>query len=507
MQAPDVLILGAGAAGIRAAMTSCALGASVTVIDRVPPGSGGASFSNPNAWGIQALCGKERTPEAMRAFHEEILDAGLGCCDARLAQILVEESGPRLEDLLHYGVRFKRDETGRPIRAKGCFSSIPRAFLAESTDNLREAFGSVVRKLSSRMVHAIPVELILRDGRCCGCWILGTDGEILPVRARSTILCLGGGAGAFDPCLCPPNQFGEGLVMAEQAGAVLTNLEFIQFMLALKRDRAVHFLPVQALGQSKRLRNERGDEVLARFFRNASQRDRAIEQRKSHYPFSCRDRSYRIDLAVALKGRAGHPPIWAPGPNGGDATATVCHAAHALNGGLRIDENGATTLPGLFAAGEAAAGPHGADRLGGCMMTATQVFGHRAGEAAARGARRLRSLPEPSGAPEVARYRSVRSPGEEIEDLIPRARRQMMHHLGIIRDVGGLTSFREKARAHEKDLLEIGWSSPEDLPSFLQARSLVRLGQMIGKHALERTASLGPHFRLKRMDASRLPAV
>ena len=136
------------------------------------------------------------------------------------------------------------------------------------------------------------------------------------------------------------------------------------------------------------------------------------------------------------------------------------------------------------------------------MMTATQVFGYRAGKAAALRARSTRHIPAPPPAPAIQAYRSGRSAVHEIEGVIPWARQRMMRHLGVLRDAAGLAGFRKEACRAEKALLETGWSSAADLTSFVQARTLLRLAQMICQGALARDGSLGPHYRMDQDTAS-----
>ena len=123
----DVLILGAGAAGIRAALAACKEGAQVTIVSKGQVAESGSTFSNiSKGWGIQALVQEECSNEDTENFYDEIIRVGLGECDSKLAQILVEESGSRVEDLISYGIRFRKDPTGNYLRVKGCFSDYRR---------------------------------------------------------------------------------------------------------------------------------------------------------------------------------------------------------------------------------------------------------------------------------------------------------------------------------------------------------------------------------------------
>jgi len=128
----DVLVIGAGAAGIRAALAASEAGAEVLMVEKGIPTQSGSTFSTlSQGWGIQALVGEERTDKNFESFYDDIIRVGLGRCDQKLVRILVEESGPRLEDLISYGIRLRKDSRGNHIRTKGCFSEFERPFLTE----------------------------------------------------------------------------------------------------------------------------------------------------------------------------------------------------------------------------------------------------------------------------------------------------------------------------------------------------------------------------------------
>jgi aspartate oxidase len=105
----------------------------------------------------------------------------------------VEESGPRLEDLMSYGVRFRKDSEGKYIRAKGCFSDYKRAFLTEDFANLRKSFLSILRRPGVRVVKGYVIDLITSDGTCWGAWTVTPACKVGQIRAKATVLATGGG--------------------------------------------------------------------------------------------------------------------------------------------------------------------------------------------------------------------------------------------------------------------------------------------------------------------------
>jgi L-aspartate oxidase len=491
----DVLVIGAGAAGIRAALAASEAGARVTLLGRGPVTTSGSTFSSlSGGWGIQALSGPERTRKSLEEFYDEVIEAGLGLCDPKLVRILVEESGPRLEDLRSYGLLLRKDHEGKALRAKGCFSGYERAYLTRDMGNIRRTFQAMVRASRSKILIGRASELIVHEGRCSGAWILTPDRRIIRVTAAAVVLATGGGAGLFADHLVTDSEAGEGYVLAHGAGAVLKNLEFIQFMLGTKENGVRRFLPLSDLAEPGRLLDDGDRDVLVEYIPDEEDRRRAAQERTSHHPFSSRDRSRLIDVAVATARRAGRRVFW----RGADTPCSrleVVHLAHAFNGGAAIDERAETTMDGLFAAGEVAAGPHGADRIGGCMMTATQVFGERAGRFAAIRARQtasaLPATPPPEELERTGEWGSGRSARELSRELFP-LRQEAADRLSILRDEKGLLSFLARIEETKSFLDEEKDRSP--LSAWSERRALTAL-RLIASHARERRETRGAHFR------------
>lgn len=171
-----VLVIGAGAAGIRAALAASKAGVDVLMVTKGAATESGSTFSPiTKGWGIQALVGNERTEQNIEGFYNEIIRVGLGKCDPKLVRILVEESGPRFNDLLSYGIRFKRDTQGNFLRAKGCFSDMERAFATEDFRNLKRIFSAMLNASNIKIVQGQAVDLISVNDTCWGAWILNEN--------------------------------------------------------------------------------------------------------------------------------------------------------------------------------------------------------------------------------------------------------------------------------------------------------------------------------------------
>jgi len=498
----DVLIIGAGAAGIRAALAVSEAGADVVIVAKAPVTEAGSTFSSiSRGWGIQALVGNERTDRNLEAFYDDIMRVGLGRCHPRLVRILVEESGARLEDLVSYGMQFKKNENGDYIRAKGCFSAYERAFLTESMKNIERVFVSALRRLRIKTLIGTVLDLTIVDRVCWGGWVLTEEGEIVRIKARSTRLATGGAAGIFKDHLVSDEDVGDGYALAHRAGAELTNLEFIQFMLGLRKGNARHFLPLSRLGQEGLLEDEKGRDLLDRHPWDIETRAKTFEERNNHFPFSCRDNSCLVDIVVAGVRKEGKR-VWWKGhiEEESQSKQEVVHLAHAFNGGVKINEKAEATIPGLYATGEVAAGPHGADRIGGCMMTATQVFGERAGRFAAEHAKGLKQ----SLIPEVRLPQVLKGIESALENIDKRffldreleVRQTMTRYASILRTEKGLGKCQMRLLDLENALEKIRLNEEAVPTCYFRLRNMIqKTAKLVTCSALSRKQSLGPHYR------------
>jgi succinate dehydrogenase/fumarate reductase flavoprotein subunit len=318
------------------------------------------------------------------------------------------------------------------------------------------------------------------------------------INAKATVLATGGGAGIYRHHLVHDAQIGDGYALACDAGAELVNMEFVQFMLGLKHNGQRQFLPLAELSRPKLIQDAKGVDLLEAFFPDSESRAKAIAQRRTHLPFSCRDVSSQIDVAIARTAQKGQNAIW-KGNGSKEQGPEVVHFAHAFNGGVVINESGETTIPGLYAAGEVAAGPHGADRIGGCMMTATQVFGQRAGQFASKRAKMVKQFPkvdEPEIPPERGNQRELDDDAiQAFQAIETRVREAMGAYAAVLRNLKGLNKCLEilnTCRLHLKALELLGLSQ---LGKYYKIRNMILTANLVVDSALARKNSKGPHFR------------
>ena len=235
-------------------------------------------------------------------------------------------------------------------------------------------------------------------------------------------------------------------------------------------------------------------DLLEKHIADPNLRHNAIVERKKHFPFSCRDSSYLVDLAVAEEGRNNRTVFWEDGSKSKERFEVV-HFSHAFNGGVKINEMAESNVPGLFAAGETAAGPHGADRIGGCMMTATQVFGKRAGQFAAIRAKSSAILPNKKGIPEYIQ-KLCRRKGPELKDpalleIVKRVREKLSRELMVVRDEKGLYEGLASIESLTSSLKETEVKNDQ---LYYESRNILLVGKLIALNALNRNKSIGSHY-------------
>lgn len=394
-----VLVLGAGLAGMRAAWAAkqAAPHLAVTLVSpRAAPC--GSSFANRNnALGMQA----PRPGEAEAFIREALALAAPGTVALELARALAQDAPVALSDLLSLGLAFRRKADGALARYPGCFSPPRRAVVFDDLGAAHGAFLARVRGLGVRLLHGFVALQITRDaaGRATGAWLAPLrDGEPVFLRADAVVAALGGPAPLFARRICGPGGSGLSFGLLRSAGAELVNARFLQFFWGHAADGG--FVNPGALPWS----------LLAPELAHHA------EARRGHCPLAYSLPDAALDRwLLARRGADGLAPL----PGG----APLALFAHAGNGGARIDADGRTAVPGLYACGECAGGMHGAQRMGGGMALSALVFGARAGRAAA--------LQPEQGGTALAGPPPAPAPGLGLRPdrtFLPRLRRGMDRH-------------------------------------------------------------------------------
>jgi L-aspartate oxidase len=401
----DFLVIGAGVAGMRAAVELAADGR-VLVVAKDSLSESSSEYAQ---GGIAAALGPDDTAELHAA---DTLAAGDGLSSAESVRVLTTEGITVVEELIAWGAEFDREE-GRLLFAREGAHSRARVLHAHGDSTGREIARTLYQKASSLanvtfQSFSAVAELLLDDhGRAAGAVAVAAEqAEPVVIHARAVLLATGGLGRVFLDTTNPDVATGDGVAMAWRAGAKLADMEFVQFHpTALRLPGAPRFLLSEALrGEGAVLRNLRGERFmpgrhpLAELApRDVVARAIAGEMRRDGSPHVLLDISGRGQDFVKRRFPRIHASLLGYGIDLDREPAPVAPAAHYAMGGVWTGLDGRTSLDGLYAAGEVAStGVHGANRLASNSLLEGLVFGARAGRAMREQSRAARRrLPAP----------------------------------------------------------------------------------------------------------------
>lgn len=478
----DVLIIGAGGAGCRAAIAAADCGASVLMVSKAAPGRAGAT-AHPVAEMAGYNAGDPVVPQDVQRHYEDMVAAGQGMADEKLAAIVAAGAPATIKQLESWGVHFEQ-ENGDYYIFKSCFSRSPRTHVIRGHGEpiLKAMIEQIRLRPDIRVMDGITVMgLNVSGGACTGAYGF-CRGEMIHIAAKAVVLATGGSGYIFERNMNPYDVTGDGYSMAYHAGASLTNMEFMQIGMGFSWPLENIFNGYIWEGTPKLRANDGGDIFDGVLPESLTVRDVMHEHRK-HFPFSTSDCSKYLEIAVhkavregrgtehrgvsidlshmtdgyiaSLPDDCGIHHMWPIAREYmlskgvdllHDKIEVACYA-HAVNGGVKIGADAMSDIEGLFAAGECAGGPHGADRLGGNMMVTCQVFGAIAGSKAAAYA--LRSVRGEADAESVSRMKEMESilyRQADTEEMFKRLKKETQDSLLVGRTEEGLRRLAETVR-------------------------------------------------------------
>jgi succinate dehydrogenase / fumarate reductase flavoprotein subunit len=517
----DVLIIGAGGAGLRAALGALAEGAKVGVVCKSLLGKAHTVMAE---GGIAAAMANVDTADDWRTHFRDTMRGGKLLNNWRMAQIHAQEAPDRVRELEQWGALFDRTQEGQILqRAFGGHTFRRLCHVGDRTGL------EMIRTLQDRGVQLgidvymeCAITRLLKDGdRVTGAFGYWREqGRFVVFRAKSIVLATGGIGKAWKITSNSWEYTGDGMALAYDAGAELMDMEFVQFHpTGMVWPPGVQgILVTEAVrGEGGVLRNRLGQRFMEKYDpkkMELSTRDvvaRAIytevrEGRGTEHGGAYLD----ISLKPAEYVKKKLPSMYHQFKELADVDITkgpmeVGPTCHYMMGGIRVDAEAAqSSVAGLFAAGEAAAGLHGANRLGGNSLSDLLVFGRRAGLAAAEHANKISSMAiDPSQIEDAARSMLAlfeRSDGESPYTIHRDLQETMQNLVGIFRNEEDLSRALEKLEKLKERtgrlsvegsrLFNPGWHLAQDL------KAMLTVSEAVTRSALARQESRGAHSRI-----------
>lgn len=493
----DVVVIGGGIAGLRAAL-GVPESARVLVVTKDQVRESNSQYAQGGIAGVM-------DPEDRLDNHiADTLSAGKGLCDPEIVEMVVREAPHRIRELIDWGTHFDTVDGHFALGREGGHSHA-RIVHALGDETGREIMRAVIVRARSRSniriwQNCATVDLLTHEGRCRGVLVWDKKRGFALVWARAVILATGGAGQLYRETTNPPIATADGHAMAHRAGAELRDMEFMQFhpTVLYMAGSARHLLTEALRGEGAYLRDCNGHRFMPEYDpmaelapRDAVSRAITAQMAKTRHPNVYLDLSHldgefirgrfpgidRICRSFALD--ITKDPI------------PVCPGAHYMVGGVAVDRHGRSSLPGLWAAGEvSASGLHGANRLASNSLLEGLVFGAAAAEdvAADLVAQGPWRLEVPPIAPSTSK--TQRAP-IDLDDLRESLRALMWRRMGITRDAAGLAEATLQVDRWCRYVLPHVFDNPEGW----SVQNMLTTARLMIAAAAQRAESRGVHYR------------
>ncbi|MCO7231698.1 MULTISPECIES: FAD-dependent oxidoreductase [unclassified Cobetia] len=513
----DVLVIGEGAAGLTAALAAHEQGAQVTLL------YSGQASSTAISTGFVTYAAHEDISQ------DDILEAmahttGKGLCDMPLLERLVREGPLEMAETIESyeipvdkaprGYRVKRS-TGR--RGKDMLNEDYGADGANDMTGLMMEFSSThgtalfsqlrkaIRKTDVQRLRGSALSLSAEGPSA---WAI-IDGKAVKIAARAVIIATGGMQGVYDFTDTPRNLLGDGQAMALEAGASLVDMEFIQFYpLAVCEEGVPAIFMYPDYPETAVLINSDGEDLIEKHIGGST--TLGALHNWDQLSFIMQSEIVR-GQKVYVDFRHTREEEWAPDsltatflskyiPDFRQRAIGVAPSSHYTIGGIQVDINGQTRLPGIYACGEVAGGIHGANRHGGTALVEAITYGRISGRHAAH---HLRPRTPASLAREDAPVTTSAGTPARVDEALDRIRRINQHALGPFRSAALLQAARGDIAALQREVDGFGWQSLDEYAAILRVKRVLMLSEAMRQSMLRRTETRGTHTRSDYPEASR----
>jgi succinate dehydrogenase / fumarate reductase flavoprotein subunit len=509
----DIVVIGGGFSGMRAAIAARDAGADVALVSKVHPLRSQSSGAHS---GINAALGPDDT---WQSHADDTIKSGDYLSDQDAVEIMCQEAIRDVVQLERMGVIFSRDDQGRIDVMPFAASSRPRTcYVGDSAGHIimQVLYEQLLKRRVRTYDEWFVTSLLVEDGVCRGAIAQDmSSGNLQPFYAKAVVLATGGLGRMYQPSTSAFTATADGVALAYRAGAPLMDMEMVQYHPTTLRGRGV-VITEAARGEGAYLVNKEGDRFMSSYAPQAMEmaaRDLCCRAVETEITAGRGDECVFLDFRHLdkdrIEDRLPETRLLVKNLAGIDLEkemVPVQPAMHRPIGGIQTDVRGATTMPGLYAAGECACvGVHGANRLGGNSLLECIVFGRRAGEAAGEYAKDtpLQRASQSLLADEQGRVEDMaaRNGGEDTIGSLRRELASTMHRkAGAYRSRVGLRGVADSINDLRERYTGVGVPSTggaynPSIPTLLELGNMLDVAQVIAACGLARQESRGAHFR------------
>ena len=501
----DVLIVGGGGAGIRAAIAAREKGTDVLIVSKSRIGYGNNTFISKGVFA--AATGWSTSFDNPEVHIKDIIEGGRFINDRRLVKKVAEGSPEQIGFLEKCGVKFSR-KNGKISMTHTPGHSYPRHVAGEH--HTGSDFIIPLREYASKagvrfMEKVFITKLFSSMGRIAAATGIDHEGRFLSISANCILIATGGFAQIYLHNNNAAGMTGDGLALSFNLGLSLRDMEFVQFYPTALGKRGNRLLLYEALvfDAKATLKNSMGEDIISKYGLSdplKMTRDR-LSRAIMKEILDGRDvsKGVTLDLSTVQEGDLKRMSyLLPPMKNGGKEELIISPTAHFTMGGVEINEETETAVQGLFAAGEVSSGVHGANRLGGNALAEVFAMGAIAGKNAAKKALETKrvKLPKDEIYAERKQIESLYYEGQaDIRELRRSLKETMWRNAGIIRHRNGMKEALKKIKELSSYVPDLYVKDRTALVKSLELRNMFLVSEMVCRAALKRTESRGAHYR------------